>query len=70
MGEHIPNEATWEPNPSNEAVPNDVIDDNGSWATKRDAWAEQMWVTRGIIGCRGVSCLSVIKYPNTSGAVI
>ena len=47
MGEHIPNEATWEPNPSNEEVLNDVIDDNGSWATKRDAWAEQMWATRG-----------------------
>ena len=27
--EHIPNETTWEPNPSNETVPNDVMDDNG-----------------------------------------
>ena len=44
---HIPNEATWEPNPSDPAAPNDVMDDNASWAAKRDAWADQMWASRG-----------------------
>jgi hypothetical protein len=45
--DHIPPEGTWQPNPSNEAVPNDVMVDNGSWAAKRDTWAQQMWATRG-----------------------
>ena len=44
---HIPNEATWEPNPSDPAAPNDVMDDNASWAAKRDGWADQMWASRG-----------------------
>jgi hypothetical protein len=47
LDDHVPAEATWEPNPSNEVVPNDHMEDNGSWAAKRDAWANQMWANTG-----------------------
>ena len=45
--EHVPNEATWEPNPSNEAIPNDQMMDNATWAAKRDAYCAEMLATRG-----------------------
>ena len=46
LDEHVPTESSWEPNPHDELVPNDVAVDNGSWAAKRDAWADQMWANR------------------------
>lgn len=44
--DHIPSEEAWQPNPSNEAIPNDVVMDNKAWAAKRDSWANQMWQNR------------------------
>jgi hypothetical protein len=43
---HIPREEDWQPNPTDETAPNDVVDDNQTWATKRDSWADQMWQSR------------------------
>ena len=40
-------ESTWEPNPTDETVPNDVMADNGSWSAKRDALAQQIWANMG-----------------------
>ena len=46
VDEYVPAEDTWEPNPSDEAVPNDQMMDNTTWAAKRDDWANQMWANR------------------------
>ena len=45
--EHVPDEATWEPNPSNEVIPNDQMMDIATWAAKRDAFSAHMWASRG-----------------------
>lgn len=46
MDELVPPEADWQPNPTDESVPNDIGIDNITWAAKRDIWAEQMWQAR------------------------
>lgn len=43
----VPPKETWNANPSNELIPNDVHMDNGEWAAMRDMWANQMWANRG-----------------------
>ena len=48
--EHVPDEATWEPNPSNEVIPNDQMMDSTTWAAKRDDWANQMRLIGGHAG--------------------
>jgi hypothetical protein len=50
--EHVPDKATWEPNPSNEAIPNDQMMNNASWAGKRDVFSAQMWLVGGATGTK------------------
>ncbi|XP_072151383.1 protein ALP1-like [Setaria viridis] len=47
VDEYVPNESTWNENVNDEAVHNDVIVDNSTWASLRDNCAEQMWNNRG-----------------------
>ena len=44
--EVIPLESTWQPNHRHHGHGVDM-DDNATWAQKRDEWANHMWANRG-----------------------